>query len=96
VVCTDVLEHIEPEHLAGVLEDLKRVIKLTGFFAIHTGQSCKTLADGRNTHLIQQDKEAWRAVISKYFNVAFCAEVKGTPIIYVIVMPKGGAVAQAA
>lgn len=87
VVCTDVLEHIEPENLDAVLEDLRRVTKLVGFFAIHTGQSGKTLADGRNTHLIQQDKEAWRELLSKYFSVNYCAQVSNSPIIYAIVSP---------
>ncbi len=89
VVCTDVLEHIEPELLEGVLEDLKRVVKLSGFFAIHTKAAGKTLPDGRNTHLIQQGKDWWRETLSKYFHVSFCSEVKGTPMLYVVVAPKG-------
>ena len=88
VVCTDVLEHIEPDLLPAVLEDFKRVIKVTGFFAIHTGAAGKTLPDGRNTHLIQQGMDAWRTTLEKYFHIAYCAEVKGTPMIYIIVAPK--------
>jgi len=88
VVCTDVLEHIEPDHLAGVLEDLKRVVKLTGFFTIHTGPSSKTLADGRNTHLIQEKMEWWRETLSRYFDITYCSEVKNTPMVYAVVVPK--------
>lgn len=96
VVCTDVLEHIEPHHLPGVMEDLARVVKLTGFFTIHTGPSGKTLADGRNTHLIQQGMDEWKEELSKYFHVVFCAKVKGTPMVYVVVKPKREIVKQAA
>jgi uncharacterized Rossmann fold enzyme len=88
VVCTDVLEHIEPENLAAVLEDLKRVVKLSGFFAIHTGTSEKTLADGRNTHLIQQGMDEWRAELSKYFDIAYCGMVRKSPWLYVVVSAK--------
>lgn len=69
VLCTDVLEHIEPERLRLVLFDLKRCIKQVGYFTIHTGPAAKTLSDGRNTHLIQKDLKWWRSKLSKYFTV---------------------------
>jgi hypothetical protein len=59
VVCTDVLEHIEPECLDAVLDDLKRVTRKTGFFVIATRRAKKVLADGRNAHLIVQPAEWW-------------------------------------
>lgn len=69
VVCTDVLEHIEPECLMAVLGDLQRCTVKVGFFVIHTGPARKTLPDGRNTHLIQKDEAWWRAKLSKFFEV---------------------------
>jgi hypothetical protein len=59
VVCIDVLEHIEPELLDNVLDDLKRCTIGHGFFTIHTGPAMKTLSDGRNAHLIQQPASWW-------------------------------------
>lgn len=59
VVCTDVLEHIEPELLDNVLDDLKRVTTKVGFLSIHTGPAQKVLPDGRNAHLIQEGLEWW-------------------------------------
>lgn len=88
VVCTDVLEHIEPDLLPATLEDLKRVTLDTGFFAIHTGPATKTLPDGRNAHLIQQNKDWWKAELTKYFDVLFCAMVRKTPWLYVVVSRK--------
>ena len=59
VVCTDVLEHIEPECLDAVLDDLQRVTKRTLFCTIATRPAVKHLPDGRNTHLIVQTMKWW-------------------------------------
>jgi hypothetical protein len=57
--CIDVLEHIEPDHLEAVLDDLKRCTQAVGLFTVHTGPAVKTLSDGRNAHLIQEPMEWW-------------------------------------
>lgn len=88
VVCTDVLEHIEPDNLPAVLEDLKRVTKLTAFFAIHTGPSTKVLLDGRNTHLIQQGLEDWKTELGRYFDIQYAARVRNSPWIYIVASKK--------
>lgn len=67
--CIDVLEHIEPEHLETVLDDLKRVTQAVGFFTVHTGPAAKTLSDGRNAHLIQKPPEWWWDHIAKRFEI---------------------------
>lgn len=69
VVCTDVLEHVEPENLMAVLADLARVTAKVGYFVIHTGPSQKSMNDGRNTHLIQQPMEWWQKRLSKFFTI---------------------------
>lgn len=86
VVCTDVLEHVEPEHLSAVLADLKRCVRQVGFFTIHTGPAQKTLADGRNTHLIQHGIDWWRKVLGKFFTVGKI--VPQGPELVVVVGPK--------
>lgn len=86
VVCTDVLEHIEPEHLAAVLLDLKRVTKKMGYFVIHTGPASKTLPDGRNTHLLQRGEAWWRKNLSRVFTVGKI--MTSGPLLHVIVTPK--------
>lgn len=86
VVCTDVLEHIEPDHLAAVLADLKRVVKKVGYFTIHTGPAKKTLPDGRNTHLIQRPRGWWKKVLQQVFTVQSIKE-KG-PELHVVVAAK--------
>jgi hypothetical protein len=86
VICSDVLEHIEPEHLNAVLADLRRCTKQIGYFTIHTGPAQKTLADGRNAHLIQRDKAWWRDKLSTVFVVGTMKQ-KG-PELYVVVSPR--------
>jgi hypothetical protein len=88
VVCTDVLEHIEPEKLHFVLDDLRRCTKQIGYFVIHTGPSSKTLADGRNSHLIQQNKDWWTMKLKKFFVLAKKSVMESGPLLYCIVSPK--------
>lgn len=59
VVCIDVLEHIEPDLLENVLDDLLMLTKRWAFFTVHTGPAVKTLSDGRNAHLIQKPSSWW-------------------------------------
>lgn len=70
VVCTDVLEHVEPEYLGATLLDLRRVTQKVCYVVVHTGAAMKTLPDGRNTHLIQQPREWWEKQLSKHFAIA--------------------------
>lgn len=86
VICTDVLEHIEPDKLLAVLSDLKRVVKKVGYFTIHTGPARKTLPDGRNTHLIQQHRQWWKNRLKVYFDVGMMKPVG--PELHCIVSPK--------
>ena len=59
VVCTDVLEHIEPDCLDAVLDDLRRVTGSALFATVATGPAKKILPDGRNAHLIQRPYDWW-------------------------------------
>lgn len=64
VTCIDVLEHIEPQLLDNVLDDLQSLTECFAFFTVHTGPAVKTLTDGRNAHLIQQSPAWW---LPKFF-----------------------------
>jgi hypothetical protein len=69
VVCTDVLEHIEPDLIDNVLDDLKRVTLVAGFFSIANGEALKKLSDGRNAHLIQKPAKWWLPKILERFEL---------------------------
>jgi hypothetical protein len=67
VVCTDVLEHIEPELLDNVLTHIVRVTGKAAFLLIATRPALKTLADGSNAHKIIENAAWWREKLEKFF-----------------------------
>lgn len=69
VTCIDVLEHIEPELLDNVLDDLQRLTEAVLFVTIHTGPAVKVLPDGRNAHLIQQPLSWWLPKLWERFDL---------------------------
>jgi uncharacterized Rossmann fold enzyme len=69
VVCTDCLEHVEPDKIILVLDDLKRCVKQLGYFVIHTGPAQKSYANGQNTHLTQRGLDWWRKNLGKFFTI---------------------------
>lgn len=87
VVCTDVLEHIEPDYLTNVLGDLARCTRKKGYFVIHTGAAIKNLPDGRNAHLIQKNRAWWWKEISKCFIVEEMKENQNELHVWVIPRP---------
>ena len=76
VICTDVLEHVEPELLDNVLEHIAHLTKKAAYLIIHTGDCGHKLPDGRAAHLIQQPRGWWEAVLlessfAEYFEFSF-------------------------
>ena len=74
VCCIDVLEHIEPDHLDAVLDDLQRITTI-GFLTIHTGAALKVLSDGRNAHLIQKPSSWWLPKLCERFEIVHLASL---------------------
>lgn len=69
VACIDVLEHIEPELLDNVLDDITSLCEGILFCTFDTGPAMKTLSDGRNAHLIQQPLEWWFPKFASRFDL---------------------------
>lgn len=59
VVCTDVLEHIEPMCIDAVLEDLARLTQKLLLIDVACRPAKKFLPDGRNAHLLQCEPHWW-------------------------------------
>lgn len=74
-ICIDVLEHIEPELIDSVLEDLARVTKKKGYFTIAMYPAKRILKDGRNAHLILEDTSWWINKLCKYFDIKNLKEI---------------------
>jgi len=71
VVCTDVLEHIEPEFLDAVLDDLQRLTRISLFALIATRPAGKNLPDGRNAHLTVEGPNWWVPKLMERFDLSF-------------------------
>lgn len=68
VACIDVLEHIEPECLDAVLDDIRRLTKRNAFLTIASRPAKKILPDGRNAHLIQEGPAWWLPKLFQRFS----------------------------
>jgi len=83
VCCLDVLEHIEPECLDAVLADLARVTKKVIFATIATRPAVKTLPDGRNAHLIQENLTFWLPKLWEHFTLMSVNNVGNQELIVI-------------
>jgi hypothetical protein len=67
VVCTDVLEHVEPDQMGRVVAHIRSLTLRAAFFVIACREARKTLADGRNAHLTVKPPEWWIDMLSSDF-----------------------------
>jgi len=70
VCCIDVMEHIEPEYIDAVIDDLARLMGRLGFISVATVPAAKVLPDGRNAHLIQKPTSWWLPKFCRRFEIA--------------------------
>ncbi len=59
VVCTDVLEHIEPDKISAILLHLRSLACMALFAVVSLRPAEKTLSDGRNAHILLRDAAWW-------------------------------------
>ena len=69
VICTDVLEHIEPEFIDDVLDHIKSLTKRIVMFTIDLQPANKTLPDGRNAHILLRSPRWWTRKINHRFEI---------------------------
>lgn len=81
VVCTDVLEHIEPDYLDSVLNHLVYLTRKAIFLAISTREARKSLPDGRNAHLIVEDYKWWMDKLWDRFTIGTMQNVDNKTLI---------------
>lgn len=82
VICTDVMEHIEPDCLGNVLSHIKSLTKQLAYFSICTKAARKSYPDGSNCHKIIQSPEWWVSRLRKYFHII---EAENKPDNYICV-----------
>ncbi len=69
VVCTDVLEHVEREHLDTVLRELRLNTERVAYFVISCRPAFHKLPNGDNAHLIVEPPEWWRTKLQRHFQI---------------------------
>lgn len=77
VVCTDVLEHIEPECLDSVLDHIQNLTTKIAFLTVAMRPAKKVLADGRNAHLIQEGADWWLPKLMERFKLLAYRDLGG-------------------
>lgn len=89
VICTDVLEHVQPECLDDVLADLARVTQKKLLFDIALVASIKTLPDGSNPHKLIEKPDWWKERIARYFDIPTFVQRPEFAFCYGEAVPKG-------
>jgi len=67
LTCLDVLEHIEITSIDAVLNDIKALTRHFCYLVIDLQPAVKTLADGRNAHILLAPMEWWVSRIAQIF-----------------------------
>lgn len=66
--CLDVMEHLELEYLAEVIQGMDKLIDGHAYMVIACYPAQKKLPDGRNTHLIIKEPQWWLDVLTKHLD----------------------------
>ncbi len=84
VVCTDVMEHVEPEFVDEVLDHIKSLSRKAAYFVIAFTESKKFLPDGRNSHICIEPPEWWEEKLLKRFKVVEKSEMERGAMRWVV------------
>lgn len=69
IICTDVMEHVEPELTDNVLMDIQSKSEGIVFFNISLKSAVKNLPDGRNTHINLHPINWWIRKLINYYEL---------------------------
>lgn len=89
VLCVDVLEHVEEQHVDEVLDDLKAKMIVAGFFVISIRPACAKLPDGRNAHITVRPQEWWmRKLKFRWPDVRIVTEKENDHFAVIVQIPE--------
>lgn len=71
VACIDVLEHVEPECLESVLNDLERVIEGYAVITVSCHLAMRVLNNGWNAHICIKTPQEWLEILRERFDITF-------------------------
>ncbi len=84
VVCTDVMEHVEPQCVSAVLDDIKRLTKKCAVFTIGLAESQKHFSDGENLHICLKPYDWWLKELMERFTLMSFEHQPGQGIMAVV------------
>ena len=67
VVCTDVMEHIEPDCVDAVVRHIHDLTECVAIIDVALQPAQKVLPDGRNAHICLRPVDWWLSYLRKYF-----------------------------
>jgi 2-polyprenyl-3-methyl-5-hydroxy-6-metoxy-1,4-benzoquinol methylase len=67
VACIDVLEHVEPDCLDNVLQDISRLTQRLAYLVICRSRGTRTLPNGVPAHRIVKDAPWWTMALLPHF-----------------------------
>ena len=66
VVCSDVLEHVEPDKISNVIRHLGELARKAIFLVVALEDTAKVLTDGRNAHILIRPPAWWEAKCDEF------------------------------
>ncbi|MGE0366991.1 MAG: methyltransferase domain-containing protein [Phycisphaerales bacterium] len=82
VVCTDVMEHVEEDKVAGVIAHIASLTAREAFFVINTRPARAVLPDGRNAHICQRNTQWWLEQLDDHLQVRHWYETKKELVVW--------------
>ncbi len=83
IVCTDVLEHVEPERLDSVLAHISVLASKAAYVVVATRPANLILPDGRNAHLVLRPFAWWaERFVEHGWTIAESADRKGKDAVF--------------
>ncbi len=80
VICTDVMEHVEPQYVDAVLKEINSLFTKGAFFIIYLVPALHKLPDGSNCHRTVKPGRWWLDKIEKIFNCELVYDETGTEL----------------
>lgn len=81
LICTDVLEHIEPLNLHSVLQHMRGLCEKSFYFQIACREAKRVLSDGRNAHLLVKPPYFWLDTLRNYFDITEFRALPGHSVV---------------
>lgn len=88
VVCTDVMEHVEPDKVQNVAKHLAQLTRKVCFVVVSLVETAKILPDGRQAHISLHPVEFWQELFGRFFTIEAEPQIKPEKQWVAVLCPK--------